>query len=71
MWDQVTFTHRSRVVDLARTHRLLTIFDERQTAEAGGLMSYSPKIADLYRRAAIYVDISKYVGRVKSFPLAV
>jgi ABC-type uncharacterized transport system substrate-binding protein len=24
--------------------------------EAGGLMSYSPNIADLYRRAAIYVD---------------
>jgi putative ABC transport system substrate-binding protein len=56
MWDQVTFTQRSRVVDLARAHRLLTIFDERQTVEAGGLMSYSPKIADLYRRAAIYVD---------------
>jgi putative ABC transport system substrate-binding protein len=34
----------------------LTIFDERQAVEAGGLMSYSPNIADLYRRAAIYVD---------------
>jgi putative ABC transport system substrate-binding protein len=56
MWDQVTFTHRSRVVDLARAHRVLTIFDERQTVEAGGLMSYSPNITDLYRRAAIYVD---------------
>ena len=56
MWDQVTFTHRSRVLDLARAHRLLTIFDERLTVEAGGLMSYSPNTADLYRRAAIYVD---------------
>jgi putative ABC transport system substrate-binding protein len=56
MWDQVTFSHRSRVVDLARAHRLLTIFDERQPVEAGGLMSYSPSIPDLYRRAAIYVD---------------
>jgi putative ABC transport system substrate-binding protein len=34
----------------------LTIFDERQAVEAGGLMSYSPNIANLYRRAAIYVD---------------
>ena len=56
MWDQVTFTHRSRVIDLARAHRLLTIFDERQTVEAGGLMSYGPSEADLGRRAAIYVD---------------
>ena len=56
MWDQVTFTHRTRVGELARAHRLLTIFDERQSVEAGGLMSYSPNIADLCRRAAIYVD---------------
>ena len=56
MWDQVTFTHRTRVGDLARAHKLLTILDTRQAVEAGGLMSYSPNIADLGRRAAIYVD---------------
>jgi hypothetical protein len=41
------------------------------SVEAGCLMSYSPDQADLSRRTATYVDISKYVGRVKSFPLAV
>jgi putative tryptophan/tyrosine transport system substrate-binding protein len=56
MWNQVTFAHRSRVVDLARARRLLTIFDERMTVEAGGLMSYSPSTTDIGRRAAIYVD---------------
>ena len=56
MWNQVTYTHRTRVGELARAHRLLTIVDERQSVEAGGLMSYSPDIADLGRRAAIYVD---------------
>ena len=56
MWNQVTFTHRTRVGDLARAHRLLTIFDEPQAVEAGGLMSYSPSLVDLYRRAATYVD---------------
>jgi putative ABC transport system substrate-binding protein len=56
MWNQVTFTHRTRVGELARAHRLLTIYDERRAVEAGGLMSYSPEIADLYRRAATYVD---------------
>jgi putative tryptophan/tyrosine transport system substrate-binding protein len=28
----------------------------RRFAEEGGLMSYSPRIADLYRKAAVYVD---------------
>ena len=56
MWNQVTFIHRTRVGELARAHRLLTIVDERLSVEAGGLMSYSPDIADLGRRAAIYVD---------------
>jgi putative ABC transport system substrate-binding protein len=56
MWDQVTFTHRTRIGELARAHRLLTTFDERQAVEAGGLMSYSPELTDLYRRAAAYVD---------------
>jgi putative tryptophan/tyrosine transport system substrate-binding protein len=28
----------------------------REFVEAGGLMSYGPNIADLYRRAATYVD---------------
>ena len=56
MWDQVTFTHRTRVGELARAHRVLTIFDERGAVEAGGLMSHSPNVADLYRRAATYVD---------------
>jgi hypothetical protein len=27
-------------------------------------MSYGPDLADLYQRAATYVDISKHVGRV-------
>jgi hypothetical protein len=34
-------------------------------------MSYAPHLPDQYRRAATYVDISKYVGPVKSFQLAV
>ena len=56
MWDQVTFTHRSHVADLARARRLLTVWDERMSVEAGGLMSYSPDLAHLSRRSATYVD---------------
>jgi len=32
------------------------IYPSNQFAEEGGLMAYGPIIADLYRRAATYVD---------------
>jgi ABC-type uncharacterized transport system substrate-binding protein len=32
------------------------MFGPREHVEAGGLLSYSPDRADLYRRAATYVD---------------
>jgi len=45
-----------RLAELALTHKLPTLFGPREHVEAGGLMSYSPDRADLYRRAAMYVD---------------
>jgi len=38
------------------TYKLPTMFGPREHAEAGGLLSYGPDRADLYRRAATYVD---------------
>jgi len=45
-----------RLAELALTHKLPSMFGPRHHVEAGGLMSYSPDRADLYRRGAIYVD---------------
>jgi putative ABC transport system substrate-binding protein len=45
-----------QLADLAMTHKLPTMFGPREHVEAGGLMSYSPDRAELYRRAATYVD---------------
>ena len=45
-----------RLAELALTHKLPTMFGPREHVEAGGLLSYSPDRADLYRRAAAYVD---------------
>jgi putative tryptophan/tyrosine transport system substrate-binding protein len=45
-----------RLAELAIRHKLPTMFGPREHAEAGGLMSYSPDRADLFRRGAIYVD---------------
>lgn len=48
--------HESHIVELARKHRMATVFSFRKPVEAGGLMSYGPKPVDLYRRAADYTD---------------
>jgi putative ABC transport system substrate-binding protein len=48
--------HRTRLANLTEKSRLPTVYDDREFVDAGGLMSYGPNHADLYRRAAIYVD---------------
>ena len=51
----ITFNSR-RIVELALKYRLPGMYPTKQFAEEGGLMAYGPLIADLYRRAATYVD---------------
>jgi ABC-type uncharacterized transport system substrate-binding protein len=50
------FNERRRLVDLAAKNRLPTVFPFRESVDAGGLMSYGPALADLFRRAATHVD---------------
>jgi len=45
-----------RLAELAITHKLPSMFGPRHHVEAGGLMSYSPDRAEVFRRGAIYVD---------------
>jgi len=52
----LTSAYRPIIVEFARKQRLPTMFGLREDVEAGGLMSYSPSAADLFRRAAYYVD---------------
>jgi putative ABC transport system substrate-binding protein len=54
--NPITFTHRKRVSDLAVKMRLPTIHGQIQFADAGALIVYGPNDADMYRRAATYVD---------------
>ena len=44
------------LADLALKHKLPSLYGPSHHVKAGGLMSYSPDRADLWRRAAIYVD---------------
>jgi ABC-type uncharacterized transport system substrate-binding protein len=47
---------RRRLADLAAKSRLPAVYPWREGVDAGGLMSYGPDFADLFRRAATYVD---------------
>jgi putative ABC transport system substrate-binding protein len=52
----ILFNEHRRLVDLSAKHRLPAVYPWREGADSGGLMSYGPNVADLYRRTAFYVD---------------
>ena len=54
--DGVTNPNRRQVVDLAAKYRVPAIYPVREFVEAGGLMAHGPSFADLFRRAATFVD---------------
>jgi putative ABC transport system substrate-binding protein len=49
-------SERRRLVNLAAKNRLPAVYMEREYVDAGGLMAYGPNVADMFRRAATYVD---------------
>jgi putative ABC transport system substrate-binding protein len=54
--DPLVNSNRVAIHTLSLAARLPTMHGVRDYVEAGGLMSYGPNIADLYRRGADYVD---------------
>jgi putative ABC transport system substrate-binding protein len=54
--DPVIGTNLKRIAGLAAKSRLPSIFHVSEFADVGGLVAYGPDRADLYRRAATFVD---------------
>ena len=54
--DSMFWLHRRRLAELEAKHRQPAMHDLREFVEAGSLMAYGPALADLFRRAATYVD---------------
>jgi len=52
----VAYAGRALIADFASKVRLPSIFYYRESVELGGLMSYGANLADVWRRAASYVD---------------
>jgi putative ABC transport system substrate-binding protein len=54
--DPLFLSQRKRIADLAMTNGLPSVFGRNENVEAGGLMSYGPTLAQLFRQAGTYVD---------------
>ena len=52
----VATAQRALIAELATKNRIPTLYQVRESVEAGGLISYGVRISDLWYRAATYVD---------------
>ena len=52
--DAFFFNRLDQIVALAAHNAVPTIYDRREYAAAGGLISYGPNYVDAYRQAGIY-----------------
>jgi len=54
--DPLTISNGTRVINFVATHQLPALYGVREFVDLGGLISYGANIADLFRRAADYID---------------
>jgi len=54
--DVSTANNRDLIIALAARHRLPAVYPFQYFATSGGLLSYGGDVADLFRRAASYID---------------
>jgi putative ABC transport system substrate-binding protein len=54
--DNFTLAHRAPIIAAAARNKVPAVYSLSEPARDGGLLSYGPDRADLFRRAATYVD---------------
>jgi len=52
----LTATNARQIASLAMEHRLPSMVSSRDRVDAGGFIAYGPNLAEMWRRAAMYVD---------------
>src|SRR5207253_7567012 len=52
----LTIANSRSLVEIANRQRFPTMYGLREYVVEGGLMAYGPRVTDLFRRAASYVD---------------
>ncbi len=56
LWDPMLYAHGGQLTLLALQNHLPTISAYREFAEAAGLLAYGPRLTDMFRGGASYVD---------------
>jgi putative ABC transport system substrate-binding protein len=67
--DALLLSARSRLVAFARDRTLPTVYGQREYVDAGGLMSYSTSIYDVWRRAGSVVNKLLKGGKASEIPI--
>jgi putative ABC transport system substrate-binding protein len=67
--DPLIASYRSRIVEFAARHRLVSMYPGKEYVDAGGLMFYGGSIPDMYRRTATYVDRIRKGAKPSQLPV--
>ncbi len=67
--DPFLASQRLKIVELEAESRLPAIYPSRDFAESGGLLAYGPNYAELWRRAASYVNKILKGAKPKDLPM--
>jgi putative ABC transport system substrate-binding protein len=67
--DALLLSSRSRLVAFARDRALPAVYGQREYVDAGGLMSYSTSIYDVWRRAGSVVSKLLKGGKASEIPI--
>jgi putative ABC transport system substrate-binding protein len=67
--DAFTTGHRSVIISLATRNNVPTVSSDAAFPRDGGLLSYGPDLADMYHRAASYVDRILRGARPEDLPV--
>jgi len=67
--EAFTRRHLARIVDFTNTNKIPAMFEDSSYVAAGGLMSYGPDYADVFRKAAIFVDKILKGARPSDLPI--
>ena len=67
--DPYLFTRRDQVIGLAARYSIPAIYGQRESVNAGGLMSYGNSLTEAYRHAGLYVGRILRGAKIRELPV--